>query len=140
MLLSSGLLEVERAVAEVQDARGLLSLAGLAGCSPGAVVMLILSFPLYGLELMETSNGKKEKRRNEKSMVERRCKHTKRQDLLVEQEVRGEAHVCELLGSLPWPARPLQMKGVCCSGLDATKTFKRIFSSGKNERDICMCL
>jgi len=76
---------------------------------------------------METSNGKKEKHRNEKSMVEIRSKHVKKQDFLVEQEVRGEAHVCKLLGSLPWPARPLQLKGACCSGLDATKTFQSVF-------------
>lgn len=52
MLLSSGLLEMERAVAEVQDTRGLLTPAGLAGGNPGTVVMLILPFPLYGSELM----------------------------------------------------------------------------------------
>lgn len=114
-------------MAEVQDERGLLSPAGLAGGSPGEVVMLIFPFPLYGSELMETSNGQKKKHRNEKSIAERRCKHAKRQDLLVEQEVRGEARVCKLLGSLPWPARPLQMKGACCSVLDATKTFQSFF-------------
>lgn len=114
-------------MAEVQDERGLLSPAGLADGSPGEVVMLILPFPLYGSELMETSNGEKEKHRNEKSIVERRCKHTKRQNLLVEQEVRGEARVCKLLGRLPWPARPLQVKGACCSVLDATKTFQSFF-------------
>ncbi|KAK4828229.1 hypothetical protein QYF61_024724 [Mycteria americana] len=78
VLLSSGLLEVERAVAEVQDAGGLLSPAGLASGSPGAVVMLILPFPLYVSELMETPNGKKKKHRNEKSMAERRFKHARR--------------------------------------------------------------
>ena len=144
VLLSSGLFEMERAVAEMQDVRGLLSPAGLASGSPGEVVMLILPFARYGSELMETSNGKKggkkEKYRNEKSMVERRCKHAKRHDLLVEQEVRGEACVCKLLCSLPWPARPLQVKGACCSMLDATKTFQSFFLLGKmRETYVCPC-
>lgn len=42
MLLISGPLEMERAVAEGQDARGLLSAASLASGSPGGVMMLIL--------------------------------------------------------------------------------------------------
>lgn len=41
MLLSSGPLEMEGAVAEGQDARGLLSPAGLASGSPGEMVMLM---------------------------------------------------------------------------------------------------
>lgn len=48
MLLSSGPSETERAVAEVQDARELLSPAGLASGSPGEVVMLILHFTDVG--------------------------------------------------------------------------------------------
>lgn len=64
VLLSSDLLEMKRAVLEVQGVRRLLSAAGLAGGSPEEVVMLILPFPLCGLELIETSNSKKEKQRN----------------------------------------------------------------------------
>ncbi|KAJ7413292.1 hypothetical protein WISP_92141 [Willisornis vidua] len=124
VLISFGLLEMERAVTEVQDASGLLSPAGLAGGRPGEMVMLIFHFPCYGLELMKTSNGKKEKYRIEKNIVEGKCKHAKRQDLLVEQEMRGEVHVCKRLGSLSWPARPLQIKEACCSVLQATKTFQ----------------
>lgn len=42
VLLSSGPLQMERTVAEGQDARGLLSPAGLATDSPGDVMMFIL--------------------------------------------------------------------------------------------------
>lgn len=42
----------------------------------------------------------------------------KGQDLLAELEVGEEAPLCEFLGSLPWPVRPLQMEGACCSVLD----------------------
>lgn len=99
-----------------------------------------LSFTYCVLELMKTSNSKKEKHRSENSMMGRRCKHAKRKNLLVEQEVRRETHVCELLGCLPWPERPLQIKGACCSVLfwKQQKLFK-FFSSGKR-RDVCMWL
>lgn len=96
------------------------------------------SFTYCALEMMKTSNGKKEKHRNEKSMMERRWKHAKRKNLLVEKEVRRETHVCELLGCLPWPERPRQIKGTCLSLLKGTKTFQG-FSSGK-KRHICMWL
>lgn len=54
-------------------------------------------------------------------------------------EVRGEPCGFQLLGSLPWPARLLQMKGAFFFVLDAIKHFF-FFLSGKNEADICMCL
>lgn len=82
---------------------------------------------------MKTSNSKKEEHRSEKSMKERKCKHGKRKNLLMEQEVRRETRVCELLGCLPWPERPLQIKGACCSVLEATKTF-HVFFFWKKER------
>lgn len=75
----------------------------------------------------KSSNNKKEKHRSEKSMMERRRQHAKRKNLLVEMEVRRETLVCELLGCLPWPERLLQIKGACCSVLEATKTFPVFF-------------
>lgn len=58
----------------------------------------------------------------------------------MEQEVRGESHFCDLLGSL-WPARALQMKGACCSMLDAMKTFESFYFFWEkiSEKYECAC-
>lgn len=96
---------------------------------PGEVVIFNLALQVGTDGNIKWQEGKAQKLKEHGG---RRCKPAKRQDLVVEQEVRGEACVFELPGSLSWPARPLQMKGTCYSVLDERKTCRSFFSSGKN--------
>lgn len=106
---------------------------------PGEVVIFILALRVRTDGNIKWQEGKAQKLKEHGG---RRCKHAKRQDLLVEQEVRGEACVFELRGSLSWPARPLQMKGACCSMPNERKTCQSFFFLLGKMRGtyVCACL
>lgn len=137
VLLSSGPLEMEGAVAEGQDARGLLSPAGLASGSPGEMVMLMLHLLcIRDDEIIKQQEGEAQKWKEHDGKEMPACQ---------EEEPPGGAggekgNPClwaTWLSSLAWKTSADKRSLLFCSG--SNKHFSIFFLLGKREVYVCGC-